>query len=81
MTTARCPGTLGERAGVIVGRTRPLIPVNAIPENIIAQAQVEKTLSISKHLIFFIQSNKSLFRWYCKGNQESQLSVSCREQT
>ncbi|VDD85214.1 unnamed protein product [Enterobius vermicularis] len=40
MTTARCPGTLGERAGVIVGRTRPLIPVNAIPENIIAQAQV-----------------------------------------
>ena len=40
MMAARRPGTLGERAGVIVNRSRPLIPVSAIPENIIAQAQV-----------------------------------------
>lgn len=40
MMAARRPGSLGERAGVIVDRTRSLIPLSAIPEDLIAQAQV-----------------------------------------
>ncbi|VDN35052.1 unnamed protein product, partial [Gongylonema pulchrum] len=37
MMTAR---RTGERAGVIVDRSRPLVPASAIPEDLIAQAQV-----------------------------------------
>nr|AZA04905.1 E3 ubiquitin-protein ligase [Anisakis simplex] len=40
MLTSRRSATLGERAGVIVDRTRPLVPLSAIPEDLIAQAQV-----------------------------------------
>ncbi|MFH4979150.1 hypothetical protein AB6A40_005859 [Gnathostoma spinigerum] len=40
MMAARRPGGFGERAGVIVDRTRPLVPLASIPEDLIAQAQV-----------------------------------------
>ncbi|KHN70778.1 E3 ubiquitin-protein ligase UBR5 [Toxocara canis] len=40
MLATRRSAALGERAGVIVDRTRPLVPVSAIPEDLIAQAQV-----------------------------------------
>ncbi|KAL3990385.1 HECT-domain (ubiquitin-transferase) family protein [Acanthocheilonema viteae] len=40
MAARRTAGALGERAGVIVDRSRPLVPLSAIPEDLIAQAQV-----------------------------------------
>uniref|UniRef100_A0A915CIQ6 E3 ubiquitin-protein ligase UBR5 n=3 Tax=Parascaris univalens TaxID=6257 RepID=A0A915CIQ6_PARUN len=40
MLATRRSAALGERAGVIVDRTRPLVPVSDIPEDLIAQAQV-----------------------------------------
>lgn len=43
MAARRTAGALGERAGVIVDRSRPLVPLSAIPEDLIAQAQVSKT--------------------------------------
>ncbi|MCP9265011.1 E3 ubiquitin-protein ligase UBR5 [Dirofilaria immitis] len=39
MAARRTAGALGERAGVIVDRSRPLVPLSAIPEDLIAQAQ------------------------------------------
>ena len=40
MMTARRPGGFCGRAGVIVDRARPLVPVSSVPEELIAQAQV-----------------------------------------
>lgn len=46
MAARRTAGALGERAGVIVDRTRPLVPLSAIPEDLIAQAQVDNNNSV-----------------------------------
>lgn len=50
MLATRRSAALGERAGVIVDRTRPLVPVSDIPEDLIAQAQV----IISTILVYFL---------------------------
>ncbi|VDN04928.1 unnamed protein product [Thelazia callipaeda] len=40
MAARRTANALGERAGVIVDRSRSLVPLSSIPEDLIAQAQV-----------------------------------------
>lgn len=52
MMAARRTGSLGERAGVIVDRSRPLVPASAIPEDLIAQAQVSYS-NVRVEIVFY----------------------------
>ena len=65
---ARRPGGFSGRTGVIIDRARPLIPPSAVPEELIAQAQV---FSKSSPTFFFIMGE--FYRLFCKENRERLL--------